>query len=47
MSTTLLEPETTKSIATPSDVIDKLSLHLWTPAQYRRMADVGILAEGE
>lgn len=49
MTTTLLEPEaeTTTSLATPSDVIDKLSLYHWTPAQYRQMAEVGILAEGE
>lgn len=47
MSTALLEPETTTSVATPSEVVDKLSLYLWTPAQYRQMAEAGILAEGE
>ncbi len=47
MSSTLLEPEATVTVASPRDVVDKLSLYLWTPVQYRQMAEAGILAEGE
>jgi len=48
MSSTLLEPEATTPVTTPSEVVDdQPSPYLWTPAQYRQMAEAGILAEGE
>ncbi len=47
MSTALLEPETTESVALPETLVVNPSLYLWTPAQYRQLAIAGILAEGE
>lgn len=48
MPPTLLEPAPVQSaryVSPAPQSIDSLSLYLWTPAQYRRMAELGVLTE--
>ncbi len=48
MSSTVLEPvpvQSSRSASPAPQSIDSLSLYLWTPAQYRRMAEMGVLTE--